>query len=246
MADIIKFVNRAAAGEFLETPTAGKIMRLIDFCQSNGDLGLIVGAPGIGKTTALRYYAHTRPGIRYIVMNPSSGSVTAALTMVCAAFDALPERTRAELHEIICHRLRLLDGRDDPILLIDEAQHLNDQALDQLRCIHDETKLAMVFAGNATLKSRFNNTRVAAFAQFTSRVGMRLMLDRPTQEDVAVLCRTWGVAGAREAAFLEHHAMGAGGLRIVAKIINAAVCGLKGPESIRLDHLQSAADMLGV
>lgn len=244
MADIIQFTPRPAAPGFVETETARRIERTVAYIHAARDIALIVGSPGVGKTTALKHCADTIAGVHYVVINPSAGAVAASLARVCEALEASIPPTRARMHDALCRHIEWCSR--DFTLVIDEAQHLNDQAVDQLRCVHDETGLALVFVGNATLKSRFNNTRVASFAQFTSRVGARLVLDHPSAGDVAALCRSCGIEGANETTWLGQQAEGPGGLRIIDKLVRAAGPMVRGPGAIRLEHLKAAAEMLGV
>lgn len=56
MAEIVEFHPPDASG-FVMTPTAEAIVSLLDYCQRYAELGLIVGDPGVGKTTAIAHYA---------------------------------------------------------------------------------------------------------------------------------------------------------------------------------------------
>lgn len=245
MSEVVQIGKVEPKGGFCETPTAADIFRLLEYCQAARELGLIAGAPGLGKTTALRHYAETRDQAYYVVLNPACSSMSSSLARIAEALGTFTVRRIAETHEIICNRLDRL-GAGGALLLIDEAQHLNDQAVDQLRCIHDEMGVGMVFAGNHTLRSRFNNTRAAAFAQFTSRIGMRLMLDGPDAGDVLALCRQWDIGGAREVAFLERQATPDGGLRVVAKLAARARDLAPAGQRVQLNHLKAAAKIMGL
>ena len=237
---VLEFVDDPALPAFCRTPAAADIMRVIEFAVELDCLGTVVGAPGVGKTTTLRTYADGNPGAVYCVMQPSRSSMAAMLSVVCEALDVPASGRSDALHGLICNTLR---WKRVDVLLVDEAQHVNDRNLDVLRCIHDETGVPMVFAGNQTLRSRFNNAREASFAQFTSRIGPRAELEMATPADVAALARHAGVHQPKALAWLEERNTEAAGLREVATLLR---CGRKiaGKGEIGLDHLQQASAML--
>lgn len=237
---VLDFVPDPELPAFCRTPAAADILRVIEFAIELECLGTVVGAPGVGKTTTLRAYADGNPGAVYCVMNPAKSSMAAMLSLVCEAL-RVPGAGRTDaLHGLVCNTLRW--GRAE-VLLIDEAQHVNDRNLDVLRCIHDETGVPMVFAGNQTLRSRFNNSREASFAQFTSRIGPRAELEMATPADVAALARHAGVHQPKALAWLEDRNTETAGLREVATLLR---CGrrIAGKGDIGLDHLEQAAGML--
>lgn len=245
MDEDLENVNRGKLPGFCETPTALQIWRVVDYCRNFRDIGVVVGEPGVGKTTALARYVALNGGYICTPSPAMSASLSAALRMICDAMGLYAPARTSEIHRDICNRVKQYHEPDD-MLIIDEAQNLNDQVIDELRCVHDATKLPMVFSGNASLRSRFNNVRVASFAQFTSRVGMRLDIERPARADVVALAKQANAGDAKAVAYLERFALTAGGLRLVAKLLGIAG-GLAGPDApVALDNLKAAAMMLGV
>ncbi len=244
MAIDIAIVNSPGVGDFCPIPTAQRITDLVTICKEAGYIGMVVGNPGVGKTTTLEHFARNNNGAYLCTMSPAIRNMTGALSVVCKAIGATPERATWETHEIICHQLKWRDG--ERVLLIDEAQHLPNNVIDELRCIHDETGLGLVFCGNKEFHDRFNRARAAAFAQLTSRVGMRLEIWEPTDDDIDAIRRHHGIEGKAEHAFLVKHAKTSGGLRSVTKLIKVGRA-LAGPGNpIRLEHLKAAAAMQGM
>ena len=130
------------------------------------------------------------------------------------------------------------------VLLIDEAQHLNDRCLDELRCIHDQTRVSLILAGNESLRSRFNTTRTASFAQLTSRIGPRLELKATAAADIDALASHYGITDQDARLWLKQRCTGHGGLRTMARLVKIAKdAGDKG--ELRLAHLKEAAGILG-
>ena len=225
-----------------ETQVVGDIRRLIELTQRLGCIGSVVGEPGVGKTTAARHYARRVRRARYCVMDPLHDTMAGMLTLVCRAFYScgVPYRT-VELHEVICNAI--MDDRAK-VLLVDEAQHLNARNIDQLRCIHDETRVPLVFLGNGSLGSRFNTVRAAAFDQLASRIGPRLYIKASTEADLHAFARHAGVHEPRAIAFLEKWNEGKPGLRQAGMLLEVGR-DLAGEGDIKLVHLKQAASIFG-
>lgn len=233
----------APAAEFCRTPAAEGMLSVVGFARELSTIGAIVGAPGVGKTTALRWYADTNRDARYCVMSPAESSMSRMLIRVCEALGHPPAaQGAAQLHRWICDAIEFGSAR---VLLIDEAQHLDDRSLDELRCIHDETGLPLVFAGNESLRSRIGVGTEASFAQFTSRIGARVHIKGSTAADVGALLGRHGITDEVTASWLAKRCAGTAGLRTVAHLMAAAKLSA-GPGDIRLSHLKEAGKALGV
>ena len=230
---------------FCPTPVARQIHKVIDLVRMYPEIGMgaIVGAPGVGKTTALLRYAAEKPGVRYCVMSPAQASMSRMLARVYEALDGPTRVTAAaDLHE----RLRkVIQDRSPEALLVDEAQHLDDRSLDELRCIHDETGLPIVFAGNEGLRSRVIATGAAAFAQFASRIGSRLEIDAASADDVRALAEHYGIVDDSAVSWLAKRCVGTSGLRTVARLMALAAASTKDGGSIGLPQLKLVVNALG-
>jgi len=103
------------------------------------------------------------------------------------------------LVHILCDRL---DGVR-ALVVLDEAQHLTNTALEMIRAIHDRVGLGIVLAGNPTVLTRIQGgAHQADFAQISSRVSLPHFYDRPDPDDIAILCTAWGIKHPRERQFL--------------------------------------------
>ena len=229
---------------FCRTPTAADIHQVIDLVCNHREMGMgaVIGAPGVGKTTALVRYAEDVPGVHYIAMSPAQSSMSRMLARVCEVLDGHTSITgAADLHEQIIYAIR---DRAPKALLIDESQHLDDRSLDELRSIHDATGLPMVFAGNESLRSRVTGSSTAAFAQFSSRIGPRAELKAATVGDVRALAGHHGITDGAAVTWLAKRCVGTSGLRTVARLM-ALAKGAAGESAVRLSHLKEAAAVLG-
>ena len=231
------------AVDFCLTPTAGDIHQVITLARLFDEIGTVVGGAGVGKTTALVWYAADEAGVRYCSMSPAHASVAAMLSRVSEALDA-PEGISgtARLHKSVCDAIR---HHAVQALLIDEAQHLDDRSLDELRSIHDDTRLPMVFAGNERLRERVVETGASAFAQFASRIGAGLVIESASEEDVRVLASHLGIADAKAVTWLAKRCVGISGLRTVVRLMKLAK-NIAGEDGVRFSHLKEAADIAGM
>jgi DNA transposition AAA+ family ATPase len=160
---------------------------------------------------------------------------------ICAAVgvrEPTPSRRSATLME----RVRGSGG----LLIVDEAQHLSSGALDQLRTIHDLTKIGVAVAGNSEVFARIDGDgRKGLFAQFRSRIGMRLTRGKPLAADVEAMLDASGVTGAGERRLLRVVANKPGALRGVSKTLRVAHI-LAAGEGVPMTeaHLRAAAERL--
>lgn len=230
------------------TPSAEAIQNVLFQCQHEQDMGIIVGTPGTGKTTAIKDYVDDAPHAWLCTLSPAFSSLKPGLARLC---EMLYEPTQT----IGAHALRvgLTDRLEREIVLgepglivVDEAQHAADQLLEELRCIHDEIGIGVVLCGNPTFAARFKGkVAIATFSQLTSRIGARLELTAPTAGDVEMVCDCHGVELARSRSALEKIAGQGGGLRTVVKVIRVAQRMAGDETAINPHHIAAAAKMLG-
>lgn len=203
------------APEFQETKSAKRIMAVLDHCQVFGDMGVIGCGPGVGKTASIAQFRATRPRVYVATMSPSSRGVPNALVEMLAAMgDDEARGTPQALSRRVAKR-----ATAGGLIVLDEAQHLSQQAVDEFRSIHDRTGVGLVFSGDESVFQLFDGTRKAAFAQFHSRIGMRHRQARPMAEDAAILARSHGVTDGPSIKLLSEIAQKPGALRGMTKTL---------------------------
>lgn len=185
---------------FVMTPTASRIIEVLERTRVLPDMGVIAGGPGIGKTKALEWYAAQTPNVWVVTMQPCLGEISAMMEVIGATLGSnLRVYRKAERAASI---IRMLTGKQG-LLIIDEAQHLPPALMDQLRSFHDIADVGIAMAGNETVFSRFGaDRRTPQFAQLFSRVGQRFARKELTKGDLDVLIGAWGLTddGAAKAA----------------------------------------------
>lgn len=221
---------RPAAGPgWISTPSGDAIRRALDFARSGPSIAAVYGGAGVGKTTAIRHYAQQDPNVWRVTVSPSSGSLLATLEEVAAVLElkGLPNRPSTVARAITTR----IDGTRG-LLVIDEAQHLSLQSLEEIRSIHDASGIGLVLCGNDQVYSKLTGgSRRATFAQLFSRIGHRLRLDSPTEGDVDAVLAAWQIEGSKEFEFSRQIANLPGGLRGLMNTLKSAALAAASAES---------------
>ncbi len=223
---------------FLNTRTAARITSCLTWAK-RGNFVLIVGTAGLGKTATIDQYENDNPNVFKVTLSPATRSVSPMLVQILHKLGSGRNAgSNQVLTQTILDRLSGLNA----LLVIDDAQHANDLALEQLRFIHDELKCGIALCGNPEVLTRIQGgSRAAAFAQLYSRVSWQLTQAKPHAEDIALLCNAWGVDHPKEREFLERIASQPGTLRNLTKTLEMATLLAQGDgEDRTLSHIQEA------
>jgi DNA transposition AAA+ family ATPase len=230
--------------DFRMTPTAGKAIDALELTHLVNDMLVIGMAPGLGKTSAIIQYAATRPQVFVSTMSPATRGVNTMLAVVCESVGETDcKGTPAVLSQRVVKRVQ----NRKILLIVDEAQHLSEQALEQLRAIHDETGIAIALVGNEDLYAMLDGTgRSNSFGQLTSRIGTRIKQSVPVRGDIDVVANAWKIEGQAERDFLSKIGMFPGALRGVTKtLLKAGLLAAREESSIKLKHIQAAWSRVG-
>jgi DNA transposition AAA+ family ATPase len=203
---------------------------------------VVVGAPGVGKSSAACHYTRNHPNVFKVVAHPILSSPKALLEELSRVIGSYQG---GALHRVQRGLISKLRGTG-ALIMVDEAQHLTPVALDQLRSIHDEAEVGVVLLGNPAVYGRLEGQgRSAQFAQLFSRVGMRLSRPKPQKADVDALLDAWSIEGGTERALLHTIARKPGALRGMTKALKLAHM-LAAVERTRPDvsHIRDAYERL--
>lgn len=231
-----------AAPEWVATPTGQRIISALAYAQVAGDIAIIYGGAGVGKTSAIRHYALGALNVWHVTMTPASASVVTALEEICAAIGINEQGGAARLHRAIVRRVRSTGG----LIVIDEAQHLSTAALDQIRSIHDATGIGIALVGNTEVYARMTGgSRAAYLDRLYSRIGKRVHVRGSTADDVAAMIDAWRVDKSCRAT-LADIARRPGALRALTKVLRlAGMHALAEDKSVGAEHVARAWRELG-
>lgn len=212
---------------FVATPTAERIMVLLTQAKVLADFVVGVGQPGIGKTTAACQFTRSNTNVFKVVAHPTLSRPRALLQQLARIVNVQASTGKLDLiHAALVSRLRGTNA----LVIVDEANFLEPEALQQLRSLHDQAEIGVALLGNATIHHNIEGRgRRAEFAQLTSRVGMRIDIRKPDKGDVETLLDAWGVTGDAERRQLRVIAAKPGALRTMTK-------------TLRLAHMLAAAE----
>lgn len=230
---------------FQMTKTAKQIHAICDWSR-RGKMNILVGSPGVGKTGAIDQYRVMRGRhVWKMTASPSSKSLNGMLLSLLAATGATREGGSSKMISGMI-RERVADRQG--VIIFDEAQHLGDAALEEVRGIYDATGVGVVFAGNKEVLTRVEGARRdASFAQFFRRIGMVHNFEVPYVEDVSMMLDAWKVAHPRERKFLSDIAMkpGGGALGQMSNVLElATIIAQRTHEDRAYDHIEDAAVQL--
>jgi DNA transposition AAA+ family ATPase len=228
--------------DFFQTPTAAKVTAALTYAHVAADLVLIVGGAGQGKTSAEKAYAADRPNVWHVEMFRADSRNVACLKRVARTVGAkISSPAPEEIIGAIVEKVRNTNG----LLIVDEAQHLANDALESLRGIHDQAGIGLVLSGNEELQTRMTGgSRAANFAQLFSRIGKRVRLVKPTHGDVEALADAWNVPAGPAREVLHQIAAKPGALRSCTKVLRMAAF-MGGDKAVSADLIRRAYNDLG-
>lgn len=189
-----------------------KVMDALTYAQATAGFVLIYGPPGIGKTHAIEHYKSNNPNVWVTTCRPTIRTLSGVVEAVALAMGIRPVRKARHVSNEITARASGSGG----VIVMDDAQHLGDESLEELRYIRDTAGCGLALAGNETVYARITGgARDARFAQLHSRITKRQRLSRPDKADVGALLDAMGVAEIDQRNFLMDKAMTPGALRAI-------------------------------
>lgn len=231
------------APTWVATPTGERVMGALSYAQLAGDVAVIYGGAGLGKTTAIEQYQRTSPNVWVATASPCTASPVPALEEVAEAIGIEASGGGAKLQRAIIKRLRGTMG----LLVIDEAQHLSVLALDAIRRLHDATDVGLALVGNESVYARMTGGNRASYLdRLFSRIGKRVRLTRSTKGDIDALVGAWHLSAKECRAALHDIASKPGGLRGLTKVLRLASMFAAGAgRTVSCDDIKAAWRDLG-
>ena len=230
---------------FVLTRTAERIHRTLEHAQLMPDMVEITGAPGIGKTVALRAYCQKMSNAWMITGEPVIDSMTFLLATIADAVGIASTGTKAGLHTRLNRRFNASRG----LLIIDQTEYLHEEFLDQIRMFHDSAKIGIAFVGTEAVSRKLGlDGGTSRLSQLHRRVGLRLNRKTPAAEDVGTILNAWSITEEPQRKYLLGVSQKPGALGKMTKVLRmaAALARQDGVPQPSIEHLTMAATRLGV
>lgn len=232
------------APPWVATPTAEKILSGLRYAQLAQDIVVIYGPAGVSKTETCKHYRTVAPGVVHVTMSPATKGVLTSLKKIAETMGLRDVTCTAyALQDAICARLRNTNG----LLIVDEAQHLGIEALDEIRSLHDACIVGVALVGNEHVYGRMTGGNRAPYLdRLFSRIGKRVALKAPGEADIDALLVAWKIADTSCRHQIRDIAKRPGGLRVLTKVLRlAASFAAAQGQPICCDHVRTAWRDLG-
>ena len=233
---------------YCPTPTAREIHNLMKICCQYRMMGMVVGEPGTGKSTAAEVFASVKKDVVLCRITKATSELQPMLVRLCEALGEgiSQNRSKADLYETALWSLTQRFAAKN-LLLFDEAQHLSDDALECVRDLFDEAKVGIVLIGNKGLKrweTSQKSKKANSFAQLRGRIGPFMDIKTPQDEDLTAICEHHKLQSSFE--LIRKVARKEGQLHLVDKLVYVAGELVEEGQPITQDVLKSAATIVGV
>lgn len=163
---------------FVMTRNARRIFEVAQICHLQGEIGVVYGEAGVGKTEAVREYARQNKSVILIEVDPSFS----AAAMVKSIHRSLGEDGKGGIFELFETVVRQLSATGR-MVIVDQAELLPHRALELLRAINDKAGVGVLMLGMPVLRANIVG-RQGEFAQLYSRVGLAIRLAAWDKDDV--------------------------------------------------------------
>ncbi|TBH55046.1 AAA family ATPase [Rhizobium leguminosarum] len=205
---------------FVKLRISGEIAQTLQWAQMTADLVMITVCAGNSKTATVKHYKATHPHVYHATISPHTKTVHGMLVELAAELE-VHENNPAKLTRAIGGRLQRIGGGS--LLVVDEAQNLVDDAINQLRHFSDIYQCGIALVGNEEVYSRFlKQSSGRSYAQLKRRVGKHLKRQKPYMEDIAAFIDAWGVTDRDTIRLLTGIGMKGGALGQVDKTMKLA------------------------
>ena len=186
----LPFTKELAIEDLFPLSSARELeVRLGHLLEMRG-IGLVTGDVGSGKTTGTRRVVgalHTgRHRVFYVCL--TTGNVMDLFKSIAWEMGLPTERSRAALHHRITGEVGRLcaEPRLRPVLVVDEAQHLRPDVLEDLRLLTNyemdsQNRFCLILVGQAELRRRLN---MAVHEALNQRIVVRYHVTGLTREEL--------------------------------------------------------------
>ncbi|OEC22185.1 AAA family ATPase [Vibrio cholerae] len=206
---------------FVMTETTKQITADLAYAQYSKSLAVIFGASGVSKTETAIEYQRNNNNVWMITGSPSVSGLTECLYELAMelGLDQAPRR-KGPLSRVIRQRLHNREG----LVIVDEADHLDYNTLEELRILQEKANVGMVLIGNNRVYTQFTGgRRDEDFARLFSRIAKKRGIHECKKSDVKAIAQAWGLMGEEEQSLMQQISQRPGALRLLTKTLELSV-----------------------
>lgn len=169
---------------FVETSVFKRFNEAAKMCQLRGQIGRLTGASGIGKTRAVLEYQKRDSGVIVIQAHKyfTAREVFREIAFKCGI------EPRGTIHTLMLAIVEKLKGTRR-LIIIDEAEHLNANTLDEVRQLNDRAGVGVLYVGTEKFKSKITTLR-GDYGYIVNRIKVPASLAPITVSDAGMLIKT--------------------------------------------------------
>ncbi|MEW5899005.1 MAG: ATP-binding protein [Bacillota bacterium] len=220
-------------------------LAICDMCRQEGEIGLLIGHPGSGKTTVLTEYCKRDPEAVFI---RARATMTAKemLYELGTKLGLTLSGGQAEMERKIITQLKEYKR----LVIFDEADFLitreSTKRMNILRSIWDETRTGMVFSGTPDFAEDLvkGPSRKENLSQFYSRVRWAYRMKGVSRQEAQEILAGYNITDAAKEYMIKRACDKArGGLRRFKRLLQNALDLAQG-EQITMEIVEEADDLL--
>jgi len=252
----LPFSKEIPVQQLLELPSLQGAFDSLQFLVETRGIGVLLGKSGTGKSCLLRKLCTFLHGGLYkpLYLYHTSVSLNEFYTHLGAAFGLEPVFRRSKMFRMIQERVLTLNrsSRIHPILLLDEAQYLNNSILQEIRLltnfeIDSLNALTVLLCGREELAMQFD---LSILEPLANSITLTIHLDALAKEESFSYiegrfrhCGTTTAVFTKNALELTHQAS-AGIMRDINAIAHGAMMNayLSGSPQVEAEHVKTAIE----
>lgn len=174
--------------EYIPTKSSQTLFDGLMYAQQAPAMIVATLGAGMGKTTTIRQFVKVRNHAFTATMRPQTRTVHGMMVELARVL-GVTQNNPAKLDSAIGEKLKR-NGRNT-VLIIDEAQNLEDLAVDQLRYFLDVYECGIALVGNEETYKRWGGVNKSD--QLTRRIGMRIKHLQPHRDDITAIINGWKI-----------------------------------------------------
>ncbi len=223
--------------DYIPNSISLKINGVCHIAHSHGEMAVIYGEAGQGKSWSVREYKNQNPGVLLIEVTPGFTSKY----LMAEIYSALNLSGQTQLNPMLREVIKKL--KDSKRLIIaDESEHLPYRSLELLRRLHDLSKIGIVLVGMPALIGNLRGKH-GEFAQLYSRIGLVFETSKVEASDTKEIIHT--LIPSSNGLWKAFHRESNGNLRTLDKLIKTSLrISELNDKQINPEIIQQASEML--